>query len=213
MKKLSLLLCFIMTAAVLVTGCNKNRNDESGAADEPETGYAIEDNVYEFIDSGIEENVRATIGKPEGFITEEEVSKIESLMIYNISYEVMELSDLSGFSSLTSLRIYSDTVSDITALKSLKLKSLAIESSTLEDVAALAEIDTLEELYIERCAVTDISSLGKLKGLKVLSLAGCEIEDLTPLLELKGLVKLDLRGVKAPIPEELLERDLEIITD
>ncbi|MBQ9828092.1 MAG: hypothetical protein IJM62_05360 [Lachnospiraceae bacterium] len=220
MKKRSVALFIsLLITALLLFGCGKKNSEaesESGVPDSteaPETGHGIPDDVFEFIDSGVEENIRASLGKPEGFITEEDVKEIETLMLYNISSDIVELTDLPGLPKLKELGVYSDTVTDITALKHTALVSLTIESSGLTDITALSDITTLEELRLERCGIKDISALTGLKGLKMLSLAGCEIEDLTPLLELEKLEKLDLRGVKAEIPQELLDRGIEILTD
>ncbi len=68
------------------------------------------------------------------------------------------------------------------------LESLTICAEPLSDLSALAELGSLRELTINHCQVSDISPLSGLDGLAYLDLVANDISELSPL---SGLAKLE----------------------
>ncbi len=81
-------------------------------------------------------------------------------------------------------------VPDFTALTSLT--SLSITHDTVSDISPVATLSSLTELDLSYNAITNITALETLTGLTRLDLFSNTIEDVTPLAALTALVELDL---------------------
>ncbi|MEM6948142.1 MAG: leucine-rich repeat domain-containing protein, partial [Pseudomonadota bacterium] len=66
----------------------------------------------------------------------------------------------------------------------------------LDDIAPLAGLSALQELYLSSTQVADLAPLAGLSALKVLGLNDTQVADLAPLAGLSALQALDLRGTQ-----------------
>jgi Leucine-rich repeat (LRR) protein len=109
------------------------------------------------------------------------LSRLEALetAIFGNQVEVVELSGTE--------------VNDLSPMVALtRLSSLYLTYVSLDDLAPLSEIHTLETIDIEGSNVSDLTPLRKLSNLKQLRIHTANVADLSPLSELKNLESLDL---------------------
>ena len=72
-----------------------------------------------------------------------------------------------------------------------KLKSLHVEHSGVQDIAALKGLSELEEVYLGDNKITDISPLANLKKIKTLRISNNPYSDLSPIKDLHGISHLE----------------------
>lgn len=130
----------------------------------------------------------------------------------------VDLSALSGLTSLESLQMGGVVIADVSALSNLtNLKSLSIwGGGLLTDVSPLAGLTKLEALTLRGNQIADISPLAGLSRLTYLDLEDNLITDVSPLASLTGLTRLFLAenpiGDYSPLVEiraNLIEWDFE----
>ncbi len=96
-------------------------------------------------------------------------------------------------------------ITDLTPLSTLtSLVSLNLAQNNISNISALANLTNLEILDLRENPISDISPLNSMVSLKVLKLNDCNLNDLSPLFELKGLNYISLTGNKVTKSE--LER-------
>ena len=81
---------------------------------------------------------------------------------------------------------------DFTKDDLIKMISLQLPDSRVDDLTPLASMGQLQILMLNNNQVTDLKPLSGLSNLKNLNLANNKITDLTPLQTLEGLEQLDL---------------------
>lgn len=137
----------------------------------------------------IETEIRKTIQKPVGELTQADYAKVKQLAIEGGG--VTDISPLANLKHLESLRIWESNVSDLTPLANLKeLKKLVIGRSDVVDLTSLANLKELNDLYLSQNKITNIEPLSGLNQLETLNIKFNKINDLTPLSGLKELREL-----------------------
>jgi hypothetical protein len=129
--------------------------------------------------------------------------------------ELVDISALSGLTSLKRLDLGGTSVSDLTPLSSLKvlrllyltrtqvrdasalsglaaLQVLDLTGTQVSDVSALSSLTALKGLYLSWTQVRDIGALGQLTALRTLNLWHSRVSDVTALTGLMALQSLDL---------------------
>jgi len=119
---------------------------------------------------------------------------------------ILDVSPLSGLTSLTDLQLYSNAIEDITALSGLTdLENLRLNGNSISDISALSELTGLAVLHLWSNSITDISALTGLTGLWVLRLNdNPDLTDIQPLLDNMGLgaeALVDLRSTNVSCPD------------
>jgi hypothetical protein len=118
--------------------------------------------------------------------------------------EFTDLSDLQGFSSLTSL-IISQTplnglgVIDLTPISSLtNLRELNLHSTKVTSIAALTALTKLEVLNLKATLVHDLSPIAGFLSLKSLDVTDTDISQLGPLSHIETMEELGIGGKQIP---------------
>ncbi|MCP4600121.1 MAG: TIR domain-containing protein [Proteobacteria bacterium] len=122
-----------------------------------------------------------------------------------------ELPDsIANLTSLRSLDLWNNSLTDISALRNLKrLQSLDLGSNNLTDISALRNLTQLQKLDLSSNKLTDISILKELPGLQVVCLNHNQLSHIPDwLAEAPQLLKLYLFGNPLEnVPPELLGED------
>lgn len=205
-------ICLLLTSMLCIpTACNtspeitaqvveqKNNSEPEQAQTTPEQ---VQTTVVSFTDSVLETIVRASIGKPSGDITVDDVKTVTRLDLSNeyqhyIS-DVTVIKDINGLEYFTSLEILdlsSHQVSDITPLNGLhKLKYLILDDNPITDISPLAKLLNLKLLVLSSCKAVDYTPLANLINLQYLKLDNSTLTDISPLISLTNLTHLYLSG-------------------
>ncbi len=121
------------------------------------------------------------------------LTSLTSLAINNL--KVADLRPLEGLVNLEGIRLSSNGLSDLSPLAGLiNLKDIHTWGNPLSDVSFLTRLTKLEKVDI--CGTENISDLSPLAGkteLKQLYLVSCGISNVSGLAALTGLIGLDLR--------------------
>lgn len=156
-----------------------------------------------YIDDGeLEEGIRATLDKPSGDISCEDMERLTEANFEGYYSEedgtVYGISSLEGLQyarNLTHLDLGLNRISDISPLAGLtNLTELNLFNNQLSDISALANLTNLTELRLSSNRISDISALAKLTNLTGLSLDFNWIGEISDLLRmnLPELTLLDL---------------------
>lgn len=150
-----------------------------------------------FEDPVFEKIVRATIGRMEGSITDEECEEVTSLNQYVLQsvetdYEeyrkqkLHTLNDLYWFPDLQQLYLDSqDTITDFSSVvQCRKLYSLIVRDSGLSDISFVKDMSNLEYLEVSGNQIGDVTPLSFCHNLYELGIDGNPVKDLTPLKDL-----------------------------
>lgn len=144
-------------------------------------------------DSGLDAIVRKALKKnADDLLMSSDLWTIENL---TLDSSVKDLSQLTNFIGLTSLKLKDITSPDLgvltllPALKELDVSGLVLSSASMK---ALGALQNLESLKVSTCAITDITALSNLSHLKTLDLSGNVVKDISPLGHLSALENLDL---------------------
>lgn len=170
-----------------------------------------EEQAVEFASLQMEEAVRLELDRPAGAITYGDLEQIEHLGIVSqtsftaqdsfdsrignhvggSSYkdvpdgDVSDLSLLAHMPNLTELYLCRQNITDLTPLKGLTLKVLALCDTPVTELSPLADLMELETLYLAGNAATDYSVLASLEGLQKLNLDCATVDDLEFLTSLQ----------------------------
>ena len=113
--------------------------------------------------------------------------------VYTQPGGIASLDDLQYFKNLTYLRIWFNSVTDLSPLASLdSLTFLSLDGNQVSDLAPLANLKHLNYLDLWKNKVKDISVLANLTEMQTLYLFGNQIEDISALSGLKKLKNVDL---------------------
>ncbi|MBE6902998.1 MAG: tetratricopeptide repeat protein [Ruminococcaceae bacterium] len=161
--------------------------------------------TYTFMDSKIEQIVRATLKKPTDQITYKEIASIVELSNIDedgnaIEGYIRNLSDLEVMSSLSSINFVNEAAlanfnvfESLQSLRSLTLTNCAIDNN---DFQQITQAKSLEIIKLDNNQITDISSLVSLDNLQHLSLSSNQISDLSPLEVITSIKTLNLSSNK-----------------
>ena len=188
----------------------------------PETAAAV--GIVTFTDPALEQMVRASMGRPEGDITQSEAEAVTRL---NLSMEwqqfvsdqapIQSIGGLERFTNLESLDLSFHAITDVTPLSGMaKLKSLSLRGNPVADIAPLAGLTDLKALLLSGCAARDYGPLAALVNLEFLKLDQSTISDVSPLAALTKLKRLYLAGCPiddysplANVSQNLEEQDFD----
>jgi len=120
-------------------------------------------------DAGLESAVRNWLAKPTGDISDSDMRSLTTLWV---SGDIDDLTGLQYATNLTQLRISS--------------------YGQLSDIAPLASLTNLTEVWLTCRELTDITPVGGLTKLTVLGLTGSQVVDITPLANLTSLRRVAL---------------------
>ena len=156
-------------------------------------------NDYEevvFDDEKMEKMVRKALSKPVGIIRVKELEGVTELSNDGIDGYLKTLSDLELMPNLTSFHIEGETklisisqLSGRTALTSLTLASCDLDSTEINSLGSLTQLQSLD---LTDNNITSISVLSNLPALKFAFLRKNGIEDIAPLSTLSNLLVLDV---------------------
>ena len=105
----------------------------------------------------------------------------------------LKAGDFYGFTSLKTLNLSDNSISDISPLGNLTtLLSLSLIDNSISNIAALRNLTKLGHLNISNNSISSISALRNLTKLKDLSMAGNSISDISALSKLTALKELNL---------------------
>ena len=118
--------------------------------------------------------------------------------VHKLNLSMLQVSDVSPISRLTSLQYLSlngTQISDLAPLARLtSLQHLSFDITQISDLTPLARLTSLQHLSLDGTPVTDVTPLAGLTSLQHLSLNWTQISDLTPLAHLTSLEHLSLGG-------------------
>ncbi len=180
-------------------------------------GAMGQNSPYHFRSELIEQAVREQLGKTEGqVIYKEELAEIESLRIcgsrilgeddthyyycgtHTINNEesanetmgsIRDISDLAYMSSLHTLILDRQQITDISPLASLPLTELSLCDNPLEDLSALESVHTLTSVALGGTETADLTPLQGAKELAFLDITNSEARKIAPIagLPIKNL--------------------------
>lgn len=144
-----------------------------------------------FPDENLKKLVLKTLGKTEGEIYENDVTKILSLNAYNSS--INNLEGMQYLKNLRTLNLQNNNISDITPLEELeKLEILYLGNNNISDISPVWNLQNLKRLNAEQNEIENIKPLANLKGIEILTLYSNKIKDVRPLAYLHNLNTLYL---------------------
>jgi len=113
--------------------------------------------------------------------------------------EIQDISALRNLLQLRRLEVFSNKISDISAVTELKrLITLRIEANnTISDIAPVAGLVELKQLFFSHNLIRDITPLKNLKKLELLDCFNNKITDISILQELENLKQLYIGRVVA----------------
>lgn len=129
-------------------------------------------------------------------------SSLDGVVFQNISSgDVSDLSLLACMPNLSELYLCSQRISDISPLKDLPLRVLALTDNEIEDLSPLSSLTGLERLWIGTNPAHDLSPLAALPGLRELNLddgyGTALVDSLTPVaglpLEIFSLMRVEVQ--------------------
>ncbi len=128
-------------------------------------------------------------------VTAAHLGAISSLDISNKSITSLAEGDFDGLTSLTSLNLSKNSISNISALEDLtSLTHLFLNNNSISNISALEDLTSLKSLYLQHNSISDISALEDLTTLRNLSLASTSISNISALDGLTNLTSLNLHN-------------------
>ena len=188
----------------------------------PAPSKTDESAVVSFADPALEAMVRGAMGRPEGDITVTEAETVTTLNLgiqeqqnYEEQKQITDISGLEYFINLETLDLSNQAIMDLSPISGLtSLRNLSLGNIPAVDYSSLKTLINLNTLLLDGSAVTDISVVSGLNQLVLLSFANTLVGDLSPLASLENLRFLYLEGCPiqdyAPINElypQLKEND------
>ncbi|WP_159396803.1 leucine-rich repeat domain-containing protein [Sorangium cellulosum] len=162
---------------------------ETGGADGIDAAACT--GALQIADPALEAALREAAGKPTGPLYPDDFASLDYVDVSSSGIE--SLSGIECLTSVTSLYLGHNLVTDLTPLSSLtELRFLSLESNQITDVSPLSSLVNLEQLSLNVNAISDVTPLGSLTNLYFLSLSLNPITDVSPLGALVELDKLYL---------------------
>ena len=156
-------------------------------------GFVYADEVVIFPDPNLEAAIRKAIDEPTGDIYQ---SDLEQLTEFSPGYaDIVNLTGLEHCTSLTSLKLWHNRISDIAPLANLtNLTELDLGANEIGDVSPLADLINLTWLDLSlNYRISDISHLANLTSLIYLDLWHNQIEYISAVANLTSLEELGLQ--------------------
>lgn len=139
----------------------------------------IEDEVVEFDDDNLEDEIRGKIRKSRGTIRTSDILDVDELKLSDEDIE--DLSGLEYFTNLKYLDLGENNIEDIDALEDLtKLETLKLDHNLIEDITPLKNLTNLKYLDLKSNYISDIWPLKYLNKLETLYLDDNPIDDYSP---------------------------------
>ena len=128
-------------------------------------------------------------------VTATHLAAITSLSLSSKGITTLQTGDFDGLTSLTTLYLSGNSISDISTLQNLtNLTSLYLGGNSISDISTLQNLTNLTTLYLGGNSISDISPLQNLTNLTSLYLGGNSISDISTLQNLTNLTYLILFG-------------------
>ena len=109
---------------------------------------SINDTIVNFKDTVLEQSVRSIIYKATGDILKSDIKNIFEL---NVDEGCKDLSGIENFTTLNTINIYSDKISDLSPLKKvLNLGSIIYKANSISDIKSLEGLKNLSYLDIKK---------------------------------------------------------------
>jgi internalin A len=145
-----------------------------------------------FTDPILEINVRYALKNPDGQLTDQELSKLDTLIGGGVFGHISSLGGIDQCPNLQVLNMSLHHLTDISPVAQLKkLIELELDQNrTIVDISPLAGLTNLVKLNLESNNITDISSLRNLTKLKFLGLLGNPVTDISALNNMTELEQL-----------------------
>ena len=126
-------------------------------------------------------------------VTSAHLAVITRLNLYSKGITSLKSGDFNGLTALTTLHLYDNSISDISALEDLTaLEYLDLAYNSISDISALEDLTALTRLNLSYNSISDIFPLEDLTALTTLNLRGNSISDISPLEDLTALTTLHL---------------------
>ena len=105
----------------------------------------------------IDEIVRAKTKKAEGNLTEQDYNKVKYLNLEGLG--LTDIKPLSKMSSLDTLFLSENHISDLSPLAKISLRKIAFHNNKVKDISPLGNMKKLSVIYFRNNLVTDLSPL------------------------------------------------------
>ena len=126
-------------------------------------------------------------------VTAAHLAKITSLSLSSLEITSLKAGDFDGLTSLTTLNLGSNSISDISTLAGLtSLTTLNLSANSISDISALSKLTSLTTLNLSANSISDISALSKLTSLTTLNLGSNSVSNISTLSKLTSLTELNL---------------------
>lgn len=139
--------------------------------------------VVTFPDAGLEQAIRDEINKPTGDILQSDLDNLIDL--HADGYGISDLTGIENCTSLLRLNLNDNNIENIDLLSTLTLidwLNVGRNELSTEDMAALAPLTRLKELWIDRNAnITSIAALAPLTQLWQIDMTGNNVSDISTL--------------------------------
>ena len=155
--------------------------------------------IVTFADPGLERIVRSAMGNPSGDITVIEAQTVTSLNLAYAEWQkyiseqepISSIAGLENFTSLESLDLSGNAITDLAPLSSLTgLKALILTGCAAKDYTPLANLTNLRVLILDQSTISDPAPLLALSNLNCLYLSGSQIRNYIPLADLRASLEL-----------------------
>jgi Leucine-rich repeat (LRR) protein len=157
----------------------------------PYSVQAIETETITFKDTNLESNIRKSLNKPDGSITNADMASLISLDIENSN--IKDLSGLENAINLQTLNLDNNQISDISCIENLKnLNELDLSNNLIHDITSLSELNNLSKLKLRNNPLNDLSPLESLSSLIFLDLSHTNIYNISFLNSLINIQELFL---------------------
>lgn len=155
--------------------------------------------IIKFKDPELEKVIRGLLSKKEGNIRKQDVLKIKSIDIDDITCfanrRIRLLDGMEYLTNLTFLDLSNNLISDISPLSGLtSLKHLDISNNCVDNISIIKKLKNLEELFISDNWIINVDSLSGLSKLKSLDMHENYVKDISKLNKLSSLELLVIDG-------------------
>ena len=149
--------------------------------------------TYKFNEPIIEEAVRASLDKPSGRLTYEDLENVTGIYIVGEKVFANEVqADIGKGEWANSTPIFGD-LEDISDLENMpNLKEVVIVSEQVKDISALSDLDKLEHVDLQGNIIEDISALEGKTKINYLSFNSNSVTSIAPIAGCTELTYLDL---------------------
>lgn len=189
-----------------------NAEDNTQVPDLPDSA------AYKFTDKAIEREVCRILGKEQGTITQNDLTRITEIKLIgnthvddwydmlihgndigiNVRADIKEhgqvtvLDDLSDMLNLHMVILCNQNISDLSPLEGLSITKLALHGNNISDVSPLSSCPMLERLVLSSNPLSDLSPLSDHKKLFHINVGATNITDLNDIAKMPSVRELDI---------------------